>query len=141
MSNYKYTGRSVRLDLNEVEDEVFRLFREYELSENGHINGGPGFDPFTEPIILKNEHGISYQIPNDIQANLIEKWHTSRRMGKKVRFADPEENEVFDEYNNVEIENDIETSSTSTLKYFMYFLVFLVIIYFAYLYGTKKCNI
>lgn len=69
---FQYTGRSVQLDPEASSSHVIALLDDY----NKRLKRGESqrLNPFKERVIMRNDDGIFYEIPKEIQDHAIQLW-------------------------------------------------------------------
>jgi hypothetical protein len=115
MNDYEYTGGDVPVKTNDVIQSVLHILDEYDDNiKNGTV---PDTNPFTEQIVLPNNNGKYFEVPEEIQRRSIQIWLSNKK-----------ESGDTDQGNTEGFENENNTLST-LMKYIIGLILLVVIIW------------
>lgn len=70
-SHYQNTGSGVSIDVNKTINDVIFILEKYDYAlANG---GSVSFNPYDNPVVLENDDGRSFRVPQEIQTEAIRK--------------------------------------------------------------------
>jgi len=121
--NYKFTGKQIPIDVNELKVYINQQLDNYDKGENSKTS------PYIDPIIYTFPDKKQIEIPKDIQMSVIEE----RQKNKQINQNNIDKH--VDEESNSDDEEDVETSGYGS--WVSCILLFILIIVACYIYKVK----